>query len=59
MANKYQYDVKIDHGFGKEKDRNRGKFIGSNSVIFCYKEFEKFTLCKSIRQFREALYKKE
>ena len=31
-----------------EKDGNRGKFIGSNLVIFCYKEFEKFVLCKSI-----------
>ena len=33
-----------------EKDGNRGKFIGSNLVIFCYKEFEKFALCKSISQ---------
>ena len=37
-------------GFGREKDDNRGKFIGSNLVIFCYKEFEKFALCKSISQ---------
>ena len=37
-------------GFEREKDRNRGKFIGSNLVIFCYKEFEKFALCKSISQ---------
>ena len=35
-------------GFGREKDGNRGKFIGSNLVIFCYKEFEKFTPCKSL-----------
>ena len=37
-------------GFGRENDGNRGKFIGSNLVIFCYKEFEKFALCKSISQ---------
>ena len=29
---------------------NRGKFIGSNLVIFCYKESEKFALCKSVSQ---------
>ena len=38
------------HGFGREKDENRGKFIGSNLVIFCYKEFENFALCKSVSQ---------
>ena len=37
-------------GFGREKDGNRGKFNGSNLVIFCYKESEKFALCKSISQ---------
>ena len=37
-------------GFGREKDGNRGKFIGSNLVISCYKEFEKFVLCKSVSQ---------
>ena len=37
-------------GFGREKDGNHGKFIGSNLVILCYKEFEKFALCKSISQ---------
>ena len=26
------------------------KFISSNLVIFCYKEFEKFVLCKSVSQ---------
>ena len=31
-------------------DGNRGRFIGSNLVIFCYKEFEKFALCKSVSQ---------
>ena len=31
-----------------EKDGNRGKFIGSNLVTFCYKEFEKFALWRSI-----------
>ena len=39
-----------DPGFGREKDGNRDKFIGSNLVIFCYREFEKFVLCKSISQ---------
>ena len=42
-------------GFVREKDGNRGKFIGSNFVIFCYKEFEKFALCKSISQ-SEVIY---
>ena len=37
-------------GFGREKDRNRDIFIGSNAAIFCYKEFEKFAPCKSISQ---------
>ena len=37
-------------GFGRVKDGNRSKFIGSNLVIFCYKEFEKFALCKSVSQ---------
>ena len=37
-------------GFGREKDENPGKLIGSNLVIFCYKEFEKFVLCKSVSQ---------
>ena len=37
-------------GLGREKDGNHGKFIGSNIVIFCYKEFEKLELCKSISQ---------
>ena len=31
-------------GFGKEKGGNHGKFIGSNLVIFSYKDFEKFPL---------------
>ena len=31
-------------------DGNPGKFIGSNLVIFCYKEFEKFALCNSVSQ---------
>ena len=39
-----------DQGFGRKKDRNRDKFIGSNLVIYCYREFEKFGLCKSISQ---------
>ena len=42
-------------GFGREKDGNRGKFIGFNLAIFCYKEFEKFALCKSICQ-TEAIF---
>ena len=40
----------FSEGLGREKDGNRGKFIGSNLVIFCYKEFEKFAMCKSISQ---------
>ena len=40
----------IHQGFGREKDRNRGKFIGSNQVIFCCKEFDKSAQCKSARQ---------
>ena len=43
------YSLSIQ-GFEREKDGNRGKFIGSNLVIFCYKKFEKFALCKSISQ---------
>ena len=31
----------INQGFGREI-ANRGKFIGSYLVNFCYKEFEKF-----------------
>ena len=38
------------HRFGSKKDGNLGKLIGSNLVIFCYKEFEKFELLKSISQ---------
>ena len=37
-------------GFGKDKAENHGKFIKSNLVIFCYKEFPKFALCKSVSQ---------
>ena len=37
-------------GIWREKDANRDKFIGSNLVIFCYKDFEKFALYKSISQ---------
>ena len=29
----------VTQGFGMESDGNRGQFIGSNLVIFCYKEF--------------------
>ena len=36
--------------FGREKDRNCGKFIGSNFVIFFYEEFEEIALCKSVSQ---------
>ena len=37
-------------GFGREQDGNHGKVIGSNLIIFCYKEFEKLALCKSFNQ---------
>ena len=43
------YSLSIQ-GFEREKDGNRGKFIGSNLGISCYKESEKFALCKSISQ---------
>ena len=36
--------------FGRKKDGNRSKFIGFNLVVFCYKELEKFALCKAISQ---------
>ena len=42
--------VFIIEGFGREKDGNRGKLIGSDLVIFCYKEFQKFALYKSVSQ---------
>ena len=42
--------IKCHQRFGREKDGNRGKFIGSNLVIFCYEEFEKFALWKAISQ---------
>ena len=29
---------------------NLVKFIGSNLIIFCYKEFQKFARCKSVSQ---------
>ena len=41
-------------GFGREKDGNRGKYINSNLVVFCYKEIERFTLCKSVSQSEAA-----
>ena len=40
----------LNQRFRREKDGNYGKFIGSNFVIFCYKKFEKFALCKSVNQ---------
>ena len=36
METFWMYSLSIQ-GFEREKDRNRGKFIGSNLVIFCYK----------------------
>ena len=45
----------IYQGFGRENDWNRGEFIDSNLVIFCYKEFEKFELWTSISQ-SEAIF---
>ena len=32
-----------EQGFGKEKNENHGEFKGSILVIFCCKEFEKFS----------------
>ena len=43
-------------GFGRENYGNRGKFIGSNLVIFCYKEFGKFGLCKSVSQLEVTCF---
>ena len=40
--------------FGREKDGNRGKLIASNPVFFCYKEFKKFALCKSVSQSEDT-----
>ena len=54
----YSFDnsyIVSEQGFGREKDGNHGKFIGSNLVIFCYKEFGKSSLCKSVSQL-EALF---
>ena len=39
-----------NQGFGREKDGSHGEFKGSILVIFCYKEFENFALCKSASQ---------
>ena len=39
-----------NQSFGKEKDGNRSKFIGSDLIIFCYEEFETFSLWKSFSQ---------
>ena len=50
IINYEKKDDTINQGFGREKDGNCGKFIGSNLVIFCYKEFEKFALCESVSQ---------
>ena len=40
----------INQGSEVEKDGNCGKFIVSNLVICCYKEFENFALCESVSQ---------
>ena len=40
----------INKGSEVEKDGNCGKFIVSNLVICCYKEFENFALCESVSQ---------
>ena len=46
----YHYWKSCYQGFVREKDGNRSKIIDCNLVIFCYKEFEKFALCKPISQ---------
>ena len=43
-------------GFGREKDGNRGKFIGSNLFIFCYNEFQNFALCKPVGQSKAVFF---
>ena len=40
----------LEQRSGREKYSNHGKFIGSSFIIFCFKEFEKYVLCKSISQ---------
>ena len=45
--NQYFY---INQGSEVEKDENCSKFIVSNLVIYCYKEFENFALCESVSQ---------
>ena len=42
-------------GVRGEKDGNRSKFIGSDLVIFCFKEFGKFVLCEYFRH-SEAIF---
>ena len=49
------FSAYLGQGLEREKDGNRGKFIGFNLVIFRYKELEKFALCKSISQ-SEAIF---
>ena len=41
-----------NQGFEREKDGNRGKFIGSNLVIFCYTEFEKFAYANLLASWK-------
>ena len=40
----------VTSGTWKGEGWESRQFIGSNLVIFCYKEFETFALCKSVGQ---------
>ena len=44
-----------NQGFEREKDGNRGKFIGSNLVIFCYTEFEKFAYANLLASWKSHM----
>ena len=47
--------VFIIEGFGREKDGNRGKLIGSNLVIFCYKDFRNSRCTNLLANWRQHL----
>ena len=46
---------RINQGFGREKNENRGEFKGYILVIICCKIFEKFALCRYITQPKTAV----
>ena len=44
----FHLDTRIQ-GFGREKDRNCGKFIGSDLVIFCFKEIVQIVQIRAVQ----------